>query len=153
MKVLALLLTLGLALFALPPASAGEDGLVTRPSRHSFSDTLAKLEAAIAASGDFKVLFKLDHAKAAAAAGNPIKPMHLVLFGNPKSGSVLQAAAPTIGLDLPMRALVWEDPAGKVFVTVNAAAWLLHRHGLGERAEAISQLDAQLGGFVRAATE
>ncbi len=150
-----LLSALALVFVCLPvfPLGAGEDGLVTRPSKHSVTETMTKLEAAIAESGDFGVLYKVDHAAAAAKAGNPLKPMQVVFFGNPKAGSVLQAASPTIGLDLPMRALVWEDASGKVFVTVNSAAWLMGRHGLKDKAEAIAKLDARLGGFVQKATE
>ncbi len=152
-----LCLTLALALLTLPfassPAVAGESGLISTPSKHSVAETVARLEAAIGESGDFTVLFKLDHAAAAAKVGSPIKPMQLVLFGNPKAGSMLQAAAPTIGLDLPMRALVWEDAAGKVVVTVNSAVWLLGRHGLAAKADISAKIDARLAAFVQKATE
>jgi uncharacterized protein (DUF302 family) len=131
----------------------GGSGLVTHASKYAFVETLARLERAIDATGDFKVIYKVDHAAAAAGVGSPIRPMVLVLFANPKSGSALQTAAPTIGLDLPMRALVWENESGKVFVTMNSALWLLDRHGLGARAEVISKLASLVEKLSRAATE
>ena len=132
---------------------SGDPGLVTRRSKFSFSETLARLEGAIGATGDFAVLSKIDHAAAAAGAGNPIPPMTLVLFANPKGGSALQKAAPTIGLDLPMRALVWENGSGQVFVTVNSVAWLLARHDLSDRVEVAGKLSALFEKLVLTATE
>jgi uncharacterized protein (DUF302 family) len=132
---------------------SSDNGLVTHASKYAFDETLARLKRAIDATGDFQMLYNVDHAAAAAGVGSPIRPMVLVLFANPKSGSALQTAAPTIGIDLPMRALVWENESGSTFVTMNSAAWLMHRHGLSDRSENISRLDSLFEKLSRAATE
>lgn len=117
-------------LFVANTLFAQDAALVTRQSRHSFAETADRLEKGIKASGIFTLFLRYDHAANAQAVGERLNPAQLFVFGNPKSGTAFLAEAPTLGLDLPNRALVWEDSAGKVWVTYNDFRQLLSRHGI-----------------------
>jgi uncharacterized protein (DUF302 family) len=104
--------------------------LTQADSPHNFADTVQRLEKAIEARG--LVMFaKIDHAEAAQKAGLTLRPTQLLIFGNPKSGTPLMQAIPTVAVDLPLKALVWQADDGKVRVAVNAAD-LYKRHGLSD---------------------
>ncbi len=125
-------------------AVAQDSGLITRPSKHSVAETYAKLQAAIESSGVYKVFYQLDHAmNAEKEAGAKLPPSQLILFGNPKGGAPLIKEAPTLALDLPNRALVWEDQAGKVWVTYNDIASMFTRHGVKRTPEQIKVIEAR----------
>ena len=135
MKCIALAL---IAILSSAPAFAQEGGLVTRPSKYSVTETAERLDAAIKGSGGYKLFFRLDHAaNAAQATGVTIKPSQLFLFGNPVAGTPLLQASPTMGMDLPLRALIWEDANGKVWMTYNDFRSLLTRHGIKRTDEQI----------------
>lgn len=126
-------LTLALPLLALlaagAPASAGDTGLTERPSPYPVAETLDRLEALLNDKG-VKVFARIDHAAEAKAVGLELRPMQLLIFGNPKAGTPLMQSAPSIGLDLPMKVLAWQDDQGEVRVTWNSAGYLASRHGL-----------------------
>lgn len=123
-------------------AFAQDSGLVTKPSKYSVAETADRLDATIKASGTYKVFFRLDHAaNAAQEAGVKIRPSQLFLFGNPKGGAPLLQAAATLGLDLPNRALIWEDGDGKVWVTYNDIRALFNRHGIKRTDEQIKAIE------------
>jgi uncharacterized protein (DUF302 family) len=104
--------------------------LVQADSPHSFSDTVQRLEKAIESRG--LVMFaKIDHAAAADKAGLTLRPTQVLIFGNPKGGTPLMQAAPTVAIDLPLKALVWQGDDGKVKVAVNGAE-VYKRHGLND---------------------
>ena len=125
-------------------AAQDSSGLVTRLSKYSVADTVARLQAAIEASGAYKMFYQLDHAaNAEKEAGAKLPPSHLLLFGNPRGGAPLIKEAPTLALDLPNRALILEDAAGKVWVTYNDVAALLARHGLKRTPEQIKAIEAR----------
>lgn len=92
-------------------------------------ETLARLEAGIAARG-LSVFARIDHAALAAGAGLSLRPTTVVLFGNPKGGTPLMQAAQTMGIDLPLKALVWQDEAGATWISYNEPKWLALRHQL-----------------------
>ena len=106
------------------------DGLISLPSRHSAGETMQRLLAALAAR-DMTVFARVDHTANAAAAGVPLRPTEVVLFGNPKGGTALMQDQQTAGIDLPLKALVWEDAAGKTWLSYNDPTWLTQRHALG----------------------
>jgi uncharacterized protein (DUF302 family) len=127
-------------------SGAQDNGLITRPSKYSVAETAARLQAAIEASGAYKLFYQLDHAaNAEREAGAKLRPSHLVLFGNPRGGAPLIKEAPTLALDLPNRALIWEDAAGKVWITYNDVASLFARHGVKRTPEQIKTIDARQG--------
>ena len=105
------------------------DGLVTVASGLGFAETLRGLLDALA-EADVPVVAQIDHAAAATAAGLDLRPTTVVIFGAAKAGTPLMAADQTMGLDLPLRVLVYEDAAGEAHVAYNEPAWLAARHGL-----------------------
>ena len=105
------------------------DGLIDVPSNHSVDETVEKLKGILQAKG--VTLFALvDHSGGAAKVGMKMRPTKLLIFGNPKGGTPVMLAAPTIAIDLPLKILIWEDAEGKVLVTYNSSAYLQKRHHL-----------------------
>ncbi len=128
------------------------DGLITRRSASDFPTTLARLHAVLEAKG-VTIFARIDHAAGAASAGMALRPTTLLVFGNPAAGTPLMQAAQTIGVDLPLRALVWQDADGTTFVTYNDPASLAARHGLGEAAgQTVQALSDALSALVGHAT-
>lgn len=113
------------------------EGLVTRPSQDGPAETLRRLEAAIVSRG-MTIFARIDHAAGAKEAGLELRPTDVVIFGSAKAGTPLMVASQTIGIDLPLKVLVWQDAAGQTFVAYNDPVWLVRRHGLGAPAEAIA---------------
>jgi uncharacterized protein (DUF302 family) len=107
-----------------------QNGLITIFSRYPARDTMDRLLTALA-KRQLTVFARVDHAAGAASAGLPLRPTEMVLFGNPKGGTALMQDRQTAGIDLPLKALVWEDADGKVWLSYNDPAWIAQRHGLG----------------------
>ena len=107
-----------------------DNGLVSVQSRVSARETLDRLLAALAAR-KLTVFARVDHAAGAASVGLPLRPTEVVIFGNAKGGTALMQDRQSAGIDLPLKALVWEDADGKVWFTYNDPAWIAQRHGLG----------------------
>jgi len=112
------------------------EGLIVRLSRHEPKETMDRLVAAVTARGA-AVVARVNHAAAAAAVGLALPPTEVLIFGNPKAGTPLMQAAQTIGIDLPLRALVWRDASGATHVGYNDPRWLARRHGAEVGNEAI----------------
>lgn len=112
-------------------AELAEKGMVHRSSPYCVDETLERLGAVLQSLG-IPVLARIDHSGGAAAMGLEMKPTKLVIFGNAKAGTPLMLAAPTLALDLPLKALVWEDSDGKVWVSYNTPQYLRERHGFPE---------------------
>jgi uncharacterized protein (DUF302 family) len=111
--------------------STSENGIITQPSNHSVDDTVEKLKQILRVRG--VTLFALiDHSGEAAKVGMIMPPTKLLIFGNPKGGTPLMLASPSIAIDLPLKILVSQDAAGKVWVSYNSSAYLKERHGLPE---------------------
>jgi uncharacterized protein (DUF302 family) len=114
-----------------PSPAPHSAGVKTLESAHSFPETVAKLKSALESHG-IKIFAVIDQQAEAHAAGLEMPPLTLILFGNPKAGTLLMVARPESGLDLPLKAMVWADAAGKIFVSVNAASYVIVRHNLPE---------------------
>lgn len=106
-----------------------QNGVVTVPSSHSVDQTAQKLEAILQAKG-VKLFTLVDHSGEAEKAGMHMPPTKLLIFGNPKAGTPLMLASPTIAIDLPLKLLVWEDGSGRVWISYNAPSYLQARHNL-----------------------
>jgi uncharacterized protein (DUF302 family) len=104
-----------------------KQGLVQIPSRYSVEETLQRLESALATRG-LEIFARVDHSGEAEKVGMKMQPTKLLIFGSPKAGTPLMVAAPTLAIDLPLKALVWEDEAGKVWLTYNSPDYLRERH-------------------------
>jgi uncharacterized protein (DUF302 family) len=105
------------------------DGLITLPSNYGPKETMDRLEAEIRARG-IVVFARVDHAAGAAQVGLSLRPTEVLIFGNAKAGTPLMQAEQTIGIDLPLKALVWQDANGKVWLSYNEPSGLAQRHGL-----------------------
>ena len=106
-------------------------GLVEIASRYSFDETVERLQAAFREKG-MQVFAVIDHSGEAEKVGLKMRPTKVVIFGSPKGGTPLMVAAPSLAIDLPLKALVAEDAEGKVSVTYNDPAYLRDRHGVPE---------------------
>ena len=124
------------------------DGLTTIPSNHGPKETMDRLEAEIRAKG-MVVFARIDHAAGAVQAGLPLRSTEVLLFGNAKAGTPLMQAEQTIGIDLPLKALVWQDANGRVWLSYNEPSWLAKRHGL--TAESKATVDAMAEGLTNLA--
>jgi uncharacterized protein (DUF302 family) len=110
---------------------ANDNGLIRIPSHYSVDETLQRLESAFAAKG-LQIFARVDHSGEAEKVGLKMRPTKLLIFGSPKGGTPLMLAAPTLAIDLPMKALVSEDEDGKVWLTYNDPAYLKTRHNVPE---------------------
>ena len=104
-------------------------GLIHLSSPRSVPETLARLETIVQAKG-LAILARIDHSGDAAKVGLEMHPTKLLIFGNAKSGTPLMIASPTVAIDLPLKALAWEDSEGKVWLSYNSPDYLKERHGL-----------------------
>ena len=105
------------------------DGIISKPSKYSVQETLHRLETILTAKG-IKIFALVDHSGEAEKAGLKMPPTKLLIFGNPKGGTPLMLAAPSIAIDLPLKILVAEDSQGQVGISYNSAEYLKERHGL-----------------------
>ena len=123
------------------------EGLKVACSRFSAAVTVERLKEAIAGAG-LTLFAHIDQAAAAHGAGLGMPPLDLLLFGNPRAGTPLMLAQPTVGIDLPLKAIVWEDMQGVAWLGFNDPAWIAARHGLGEASaqavEGMARLQAKL---------
>jgi uncharacterized protein (DUF302 family) len=140
-----------LATTSLPGESAmPADGLITLRSSFGPEQTMTRLEAEVRARG-MTVFAHIDHAAGAAAAGLPLRPTDLLIFGAAKGGTPLMQAVQTIGIDLPLKALVWQDEAGVTFLSYNEPVYLAHRHGIDEAGRPV--VEAMAGALKAIATK
>jgi uncharacterized protein (DUF302 family) len=129
-----------------------QEGLVSVASRHSATETMERLLAALKRR-DLAVFARIDHAAAAAAVGMPLRPTEVILFGNPKAGTMLMQDQQRAGIDLPLKALVWQDAEGKVWLSYNTAEWIAARAGLGRAsAAAVSAMTKALAAIAEEST-
>jgi uncharacterized protein (DUF302 family) len=105
------------------------NGMIHWRSVHSVSETLARLEELLRSKG-LAIFARIDHSGEAAKVGLEMRPTELLIFGSPKAGTPLMIAAPTLALDLPLKALVWQDAEGKVWLSANTPEYLEYRHGV-----------------------
>jgi uncharacterized protein (DUF302 family) len=128
------------------------DGLTTIPSSYGPKDTMNRLEAEVKAKG-LTVFARIDHAAGAVEVGLPLRPTELLVFGNAKGGTPLMQSVQTIGVDLPLKALVWQDRSGTTWLSYNDPRYLAKRHGLGgEVVAVVNAMAAALDAVAKAAT-
>ena len=125
-------------------------GLVSIQSGNSVKVTIDRLEAMLKNKG-IAVFARIDHAAAAAAVGMPLRPTELLIFGDPRAGTPLMQADQTIGIDLPLKALAWEDEDGRTWLSYNRPDYLAQRHGVHDRGPAVQAMSAGLEALARAA--
>jgi uncharacterized protein (DUF302 family) len=128
------------------------EGLVSLRSSFGPKQTIDRLKAELQARG-LTVFAEIDHAAGAAGVGLALRPTVLLIFGNAKGGTPLMQAAQTIGIDLPLKALVWQDDADDTWLSYNDPAWLAERHGVAEQMKAVTaNMSGMLSAVAKAAT-
>lgn len=144
-------LALAVAVLLLPTAGHADthaDGLIVKKSAHSVSETLNRLEAALKAKG-ITIFARVPHDKGAEAQGLELKPTELLIFGNPKLGTPLMQSSRTVAIDLPMKAIAWQDEKG-VWLAYNDPKWFAGRHGV-DRPKVIGKITKALNNFTNKA--
>jgi uncharacterized protein (DUF302 family) len=131
--------------------SSPETGLVHVASAHSAAETVQRFEK-ILQEKKVEIFAKVDHAAGAKKADMPLRPTTVILFGNPQVGTPLMQSKQTAGIDLPLKALIWEDEAGKVWLTYNRADYVAKRHGVSDREDTVKAMNGALEALARAAT-
>ena len=149
------LLAILFALIWLPMLEAtaiAAEGLITIQSHYGPNETMQRLEAAVKAKG-FTVFAHIDHSAQAAQASLNLPPTDLLIFGNPKGGTPLMRSNQTIGIDLPLKALVWQDEKGATWLSYNDPKWIVQRHGgAGGTEDTVGAISAALKALAASAT-
>ena len=143
---------LALMVLMLPVTASAAEGVIQLKSDHSVAATADKLVNALTGKG-LTVFAEIDHAAGAEEAEMTLRPTELIVFGNPKVGTPLMQCAQTTAIDLPQKALVWEDEDGQVWLGYNDPAYLKERHGLEGCDEALEKVATALDNFARMATQ
>jgi uncharacterized protein (DUF302 family) len=128
-----------------------DNNVVTLASGHTHGETVERFKALLAKKG-IRLFAQIDHAAEAKQVGLTLRPTQVLIFGNPKAGTPLMQSKQSIGVDLPLRVLVWEDERGKVWLTYTPLAILARRHQIADRDEAVKALDNVLASLARDAT-
>jgi uncharacterized protein (DUF302 family) len=147
-RLMILLMLLTLPVLAEPVMT--EAGVVTVSSANGFSDTVEQFKNALEKKG-IKMAFELDHQANGARVDEALGKTHLLMFGNPKLGTPLMRSARNIGIDLPLKVLIWEDGDSKTFLTYNDPQFLAQRHAINDNAEIINKMSAVLKMLTEAA--
>ena len=127
------------------------EGTITVKSAHDVHATADRLQQALEAKG-MTLFARIDHAEGAKKVGKDLRPTELVIFGNPKVGTPLMQCGQSVAIDLPQKALVWEDADGQVWFTYNSPAYLQRRHAIEGCEQVLDKIDKALGNFAKAAT-
>ena len=128
------------------------EGLTTIASSHDPKETIDRLETEIRAKG-MTVFARIDHAAGAAEVGLTLAPTELIVFGNARGGTPLMQSVQTVGIDLPLKVLVWEDSAGKTWLSYNEPSWIARRHGVANAEQVVSKMAAALSAMARTAAD
>ena len=139
----------GLALAAFVSVAGAADGLIAVKSPYSAKDTMNRLEDLVKQRG-LNVFARIDHAAGAFKVGKSLRPTELLIFGSPQGGTPFMECAQTAGIDLPLKALVWEDASSQVWIGYNDPAFLAQRHGVPE-CTVVDNLRRALAGLAEAA--
>ena len=129
----------------------GDSDLITIKSSHDVAATADRLEKALLAKG-MTLFIRIDHAAGAHKVGQSLRPTELVIFGNPKIGTPMMQCSQTLAIDLPQKALIWEDEEGQVWLSYNDSQYVANRHGVSNCAEVVKKIGNALGNFAKAAT-
>jgi uncharacterized protein (DUF302 family) len=126
------------------------EGLTSIRSNFGPKETMDRLESEIRANG-MEVFARIDHAAGAAKAGLTLRPTELIVFGNARGGTPLMESAQTIGIDLPLKALVWQDDGGKTWISYNEPGWIAQRHGVAGAQSVVNKMADLLAAIAREA--
>jgi uncharacterized protein (DUF302 family) len=133
------------------PAFA-EQGLIKVKSSHDVKNTADRLERIVKEKG-MNVFLRINHAQGARKVGQDLRPTELLIFGSPKVGTALMQCSQTIAIDLPQKALIWQDETGQVWLTYNDPRYLATRHGIDACKAVLGKVQNALKNFAQAATQ
>lgn len=142
-------LHLGFAVLAISISAWGAEGLTALRSPYGPTETMNRLAAIVEQKG-MTVLGRIDHSARAVKVGMSLRPTEVLIFGNPRVGTAFMQCAQTVGIDLPMKALVWEDASGQVWLGYNDISFIAKRHEASE-CPVIENLTKALAGFAKSA--
>src|SRR6266403_3934521 len=128
------------------------NGLTSVASSSGPKETMDRLETEIRAQG-MAVFARIDHAAGAAEVGLTLRPTELIIFGNARGGTPLMQSEQTVGIDLPLKTLVWEDASGKTWLSYNEPRWIAQRHSVANAEQVVSKLAAALSAMARTAAD
>jgi uncharacterized protein (DUF302 family) len=128
------------------------EGLTSIPSKFGPTETMDRLEAEIRVQR-MTVFARIDHAAGAAEVGLTLPPTELIIFGNARGGTPLMQSVQTVGIDLPLKALVWEDASGKTWLSHNEPGWIVQRHSVANAEQVVSKMAAALSAMSRKAAD
>ena len=128
-----------------------DTGLINVKSAHDAKTTADRLENTLKQKG-MTVFARINHAAGAQKVGQKLRPTELVVFGNPKVGTPLMQCRQTAAIDLPQKALIWEDEEGQVWLSYNDPNYLVERHGITGCSEVVKKIEKALSNFAKAAT-
>jgi len=137
--------------FFLTTATYADSGLVSVKSSHDVKTTADRLES-ILKQKEMNVFIRINHAQGAQKIGKELRPTELIIFGNPKVGTPLMQCRQSVAIDLPQKALIWQDEQGQVWLSYNDPKYLVERHGITGCAEVVQKIEGALGNFAKAAT-
>ncbi len=138
--------------FAEAMSTDKDNGLITLKSNHDVSETINRLETVLSKKG-MTIFKRIDHSAGAEQAGIELRPTELLIFGNPKVGTPLMLCSQTAGIDLPQKALAYEDEKGQTWLSYNDPAYMAKRHGIKDCDAAVQKVTNALARFARIATE
>jgi len=126
------------------------EGLTTVPSHFAPKETMDRVETEIGEKG-MNVFARIDHAAGAAEVGLTLRPTELIIFGNARGGTPFMQSVQAVGIDLPLKVLVWEDAGGKTWLSYNEPSWIARRHGVRNAEQVVSKMGAALSAIARKA--
>ena len=140
-----------MAIFFFASVTYADNGIISIKSSHDVKTTVDRLENILGEKG-MTVFIRINHAEGAQKVGKKLRPTELIIFGNPKVGTPLMQCGQSVGIDLPQKALIWQDKAGQVWLSYNDPKYLASRHSIKECGEVIKKIEKALGNFARMAT-
>jgi uncharacterized protein (DUF302 family) len=135
-----------------PDSLANNNGLVLVESSFNPEETIGRLRAEIHSKG-LTVFAQIDHAAGAREVGMELRPTTLIIFGNARGGTPLMQSVPTAGIDLPLKALIWEDAAGKTWISYNDPGWIAKRHAVTNAESMVTKLGELLSAMTSSAAD
>ena len=140
-----------ISIFFLTTSAYAGSGIISVKSAHDVKTTADRLESTLKQKG-MNVFNRINHAQGAQKIGKELRPTELIIFGNPKVGTPLMQCAQSVAIDLPQKALIWQDAQGKVWLSYNDPNYLVERHQIAGCDEVIKKVKGALGKFAKAAT-
>ena len=137
--------------FIMVSVALAGDGLVSVKSVHDVKKTADRLESKLKEKG-MRIFNRINHAQGAQNAGISLRPTELIIFGNPKVGAPLMKCGQSVAIDLPQKALVWQDASGQVWLSYNDPEYVAKRHGIRDCGPVIGKISTALGNFAKFAT-